>query len=104
MVEVNEGDTPDILISFYNNSEELTAPTTASWLLMDVDTGTELIASTDISPIASSVVVSIPATGTTILNDSRKFEKRKMIVNATFGAGRKKFGEYIFQVKNLVEG
>ena len=104
MVEVNEGDTPDLTVSFKNDSDVLTAPSSATWRVIDVDTGGELLASTNITPIASSVILSVPAAVTAIVNDSHKYEKRKVIVEATFGASRKKFGEYTFQVKNLVEG
>ena len=104
LVEVNEGDMPTLTVSFYNESDVLTAPASATWSIIDVDTGTEMMASTAISGIASSVALTVPAAATAIVNDAKKYETRRVIVEATFAASRKKFGVYNFQVKNLVEG
>lgn len=105
MYQIVEGDTPDLIISFYDESGVLTAPASATWMCYDRDTGTlaGMPAPLPLTPIADQFTLTLPVTVTGIVNSANKFETRKIVVAATFAGSRMKSETFWFQIENLGE-
>ncbi len=98
---INERTTARIRITFLDFDGAAAQPTSATYRVDDVSSGTAVVASTPLSPSSGVATVTLPASANAILSDRNAFERRRMTVVAQYGADDQVTAEYDFRVANL---
>lgn len=107
MDEVTERSTWITTVSFTDEDEDPVVPASASYRIDDVGSDTEIRDDTEISPLDSEVDIILTAADTSILDETRPYETRRVTVSWTYptaaspsvtGTGTK---EYLLNVVNL---
>jgi hypothetical protein len=98
--EVNERSAARLTASFYDFDDALSAPSSITYAVYDLDTGTELRANTAVSP-ASTVTITLDSTDTQIIDDAKPVEVHFVVIKAVYAAGDEVNDSYRFRVKNL---
>lgn len=98
---IPEGTTSYLSVTFKNKSGVATAPSSATWQAIDLDTGTSMKSSTAITPIADTVEVTIPPSVNAIHDESRKMETRRIIVIGVYGADDAVVGTFDYNLRNV---
>ena len=106
MWTVNQNDSFQIPVAFKDEAGVAVVPTSISYQIIDVETGTTVRAATPITPTASSVTITLTYDDTALVNSGRRSEERVVRVTAVYGtdaAGdpRQKTDEYSFLVVKL---
>ena len=99
-MNVNEKSTAYLTVSFYDKDGVLAAPTAVTYSVWDLTNGQEVRASTVIAA-ASSIEITLTTEDTAIINDENPFERRLVIVEATYGVNDAARSQYEFQIYNL---
>lgn len=99
--EVNEDSTAILTLTFKDETGALIAPTTASYRIDDVPTKTEIRDWTSITPLASSVDITISQIENAILKQTHQYEIRLVSVIFTYATGKQGTGDFVYNVVNL---
>jgi len=103
---IDERTTAYLQVDFLDKDGAAAVPSTVSYRIDDITdagdyaAGTQIRAPTSVSP-AASVEITLDASDTTILSPASSFERRRVTVTATFGAGDEINSQYFFIVRNL---
>jgi hypothetical protein len=100
---VNESSTLTVQTRFYNQSNDLTAPASARYLIRDVSNDRVVRDWTALTP-AATVDIQIDAADNDILDGTprqRRFEKRVLTVQANPGEITQYVDEFEYWVRNL---
>lgn len=104
---LNEKTSSTFTIQFYDENQTLINPETASYSLHDVQTGTVIIAETQIpSPIPQIVTIELSRDDNRILNDANIKETRSLTIEYNYrnSKGELKNGasvEFFYEILNL---
>lgn len=82
---VNEGSVGYLTVTFKDEYNVPTAPVSATWEVHDLESGTELLAATSITPIASSVKLTLTPAINTFVDRKNDEETRRVTVKAVWG-------------------
>ena len=97
---VNEKSTFYLSITFKDKDGKAVAPTSATYRVDDVDSGTSVLSSTSISP-AATVELKFAPTETSIIDSTNVYEKRKVTVTANYGTNDSVTKVFFYNVRNL---
>lgn len=98
--EVNEESTAYLQVSLLDRTGANSSPLTLTFRVHDVESGTEMVATTSISPVSPATITLTP-TANTILKRVHKYETRRVTVDATYGSGDVLHDDYDYLVRNL---
>lgn len=101
MFSVNEKSTAVLTVSFKDENGIAVAPSSGTYTITDVDSGTVITASTPFTPSGTTHDLTITPTENRILTTSNLFEKRKVTVTFTYLVTKQGTAEYIYLVNNL---
>jgi len=108
MKPTNEGSFKRFTIKFFDTDGVPFTPTSAQWKLTDTTNVADPTAGkmlqdwTDISPLAESVVITIPSTLNVIIDDTNAYEERTLTVKAEPGNENGQHTEDVkYRVRNL---
>lgn len=97
---VNERTTAYITVSFSDKAGLPAAPASATCKIHDVATGTEIRASTALTP-ATDIEITITPSENAVINPNLAVEKHVLTVVGTYGVSDQVTGRYYFNVRNL---
>lgn len=98
----NEGATVTVALTFADEDGAAVTPTSASYRVTDVASGTEMMAETAFAPAGSTHTLTVPATVQRILDPTNAYEMRAVAVEFTWGNPAKTgTGEVVYRVQNL---
>lgn len=98
----NEGATVTVPLTFSDEDLVGVTPSSGSYRVTDVASGTELVATTAFTPSGSTHTLTIPATVQRILAGANAYEMRAVAVEFTYGNPAKTgTGEVVYRVRNL---
>lgn len=100
MDHINEGTTAYVTVTFRDKNGTPQAPSSAAWLVIDRATGQTMKAEAAISP-AEAVELTIPASVNELVNQRKRFEVRRVIVRAQYGADDAINAQFDYQVLNI---
>ena len=100
-MKVNENRQAFITVRPVDRNGVLYTPTTARYRLDDHKTKQAIIAWTSIVTMSTSMLITIPATSNTILNDSNAREKKVVTVETDFGTATANTEDYEYWLQNL---
>lgn len=98
---VNEQSSFSLTISFYDTSGSLAQPTSASYSVNDLTTGSTLLAQTALSPTGGVATVIIDQNANKMISPAQALETHVITVWAIYGANDQITEQYLYQVKNL---
>ena len=101
MESVNERTSSTLAATFRDEAGVLVIPTSGTYEIDDVDSGTVIKASTAFSPTDSTYNIAITAVENRILNALAEKELRRVTVTFIYSGGQGT-GEYFYEVKNLL--
>jgi len=90
-------------VSFYDDAGVAVVPTSATYRIDDLASGTEITGTTVISALAASVDISITAAENAMQSQNNSHEVRIITVEWTYGAGRNGKAQHKYKVKNLAQ-
>lgn len=96
---VNEGTTGYLTVSFYDKTGALAAPSTVSYRIDCLSSGTEIVDDTSVSP-ASSVEIQLTAANNAIVSGLPR-ERRRVTVTGTYSGDQAVTHQYDYEVRNL---
>ncbi len=99
MDTVNEGTTAYLSVSFLDKLGAPVAPSSVAWRIDCLTTGTAVLASTPATPGTVVELVITPAHNAIL--GSRPFERRRVTVEAGYGAGDGIKSQFDYLVRNL---
>ena len=102
MLIVNEKSTAYLTVTFKDKDGNEQAPTSATYRIDDVDSGTEIKTDTALS-VAASVEITLTPDDNAILDSGQSYEKRRVTIKASYGASDGVNEEYLYRVKNLAK-
>lgn len=101
MDTVNEKSSSFLTITFYDKDGVGVSPTSATWKVHDLETGTVLKAAVSLSA-GSSVEVELTVPINSLVTSTNQFETHVVTVEATYsGSDHGHNEQYYYQVKNL---
>lgn len=100
MFTVNEGSTCYLKVDFYDESGKALSPSSVSYRIDDLETGTSILASTSVAP-ASSITITISPSDNAMVNSGLSTETHRITVQAPFRYHEQINGQYDYQVANL---
>lgn len=100
MVSVTEGSSAQLAVTFYNSSGVAESPDSGTYKITDQNTGREILPATNISPIASQVMLALTPTVNTLVSQGKGHEIRVVTVVAVYGDDDQQVGEYTYRVNN----
>lgn len=109
MPETSEGELPHVpekssarlRLKFYDPDGELEAPTSGTYTVLDLASGTKLIDDDPISGIDSVVDIWLTPTENTIQDDTKEWEVRRVVVTGTYNASDAIRSQFDYIVDNL---
>lgn len=101
--QIKEGSTGYLTVEFKNKDGDLEAPVSATYRIDCLTNGSEVRTDTAISPIASSVEITLTPDDTAIISASNNLEKRLVTVKAIYGADDGLNDNYRYDVINLAK-
>lgn len=100
---VKEQNTGYLTVTFYGKDGKAEAPSTVKYKVHDVDTGTEVLAETPVTP-AKVVELVLTDSINTFLNDENEPEHRLVTVIAGYGGqGESQKDQYVYRIDPLDE-
>lgn len=103
MDTIIEGSSFTLTVSFYDKNGALAVPTSATWTVIDLETGSVIQVETPISPIASSVDIEITPTINSMHEEDKIYETRRVLIKASYGIADKINAYFDYLLKNLEE-
>lgn len=100
LATVNERSTSYLTITFKDKDGNLAAPSSATYQINCMTTGTEIKADTALGG-GSSVEVTISAAENALIDQTNRLERRRVTVDASFAGGQEHHEEFDYYVKNL---
>ena len=100
-MRVNENRQAFITVRPVDRNNVLATPTTARYRLDDYKTKQEIIAWTTIASPSSEMLITIPATSNTIINNSNAREKKVVTVETNFGTATANTEDFEYWLRNL---
>lgn len=97
---VNEASTAYLAVAFYDKAGSLDTPASVSYRIDDVDSGDPVKGDTPIGA-ASSIEITLSPADNAMVDSTKRFEMRRVTVEATYGVSDKVQDEYLYKVKNL---
>jgi len=98
---VNEGSVAYLTVKFYDKSNNLAAPASATWEVHDLESGSILLAITPIAPIANTVELTLTPTINTFVDSNNDEETRRVTIKATWGVGNTTNAEVDYNIADL---
>lgn len=98
--QVNERSTAVITASFFDADGEPAIPSSLVYSVWCMTTGEQLRAETSLTPVAVAEIT-LDATDTAIQDATNSFERRRVTVSATYGAGDELHQDIEIVVRNL---
>jgi len=99
-MNINERSTAYLTVRFYAKDGSLAAPTAVVYSIHDLTNGQEVRAETALVA-GAEIEITLTTADTAIINDNNQFERRLVIVEATYGVDDAVRSQYEFQVYNL---
>ena len=99
---VNEGSTAYLTVKFYDKSNNLAAPASATWEVHDIESGSVLLIATAIAPIANTIELTLTPTINTFIDSNNDEETRRVTIKATWGVGSTTNAEVDYDIADLV--
>lgn len=103
MDTVNENSTAYISVTFYDKDEIAAQPSSATYDLVDENTGDVLRDNVTLSPTGGIVEITLTKADNVIIDATRTFEHRRLTVHGVYGADDEIHSEYVYEVENLHE-
>lgn len=100
---VNEKTTSIVTLSFTDEAGNAVTPTSGSYRIDDVSSGTQVKGDTAFTPGSSTHELTILDTENAILAAANARELRCVTVSITYGSGKKCTAEYRYYVVNLLK-
>lgn len=100
MSTVNENSTSRFTSNPINEDGDAFTPDTARYRLDDITTGNEIIAWTSISPTSTEMVITIPASKNSIIDESKSEEDKVLTIETDFGTDSQHVEWQIYTVTN----
>lgn len=101
MNSVKEGRAAWLDVTFRNRSNQPEAPTSATYKITCMTTGTVIVPEAAISPVSSAVTITISSEQNRIINQGNARERRLVTVVAAYGVGDALPDEMEYEVVNL---
>lgn len=101
LATVKEQSVAYLTVNFYDKNGVLAAPTSATWQVHDVESGSVLQAEAAMLPIASSFELTLTSAINTLIKQVNKEETRRVTIKAVFGVGLNCNAEYDYEVRSL---
>ena len=98
---VNEGSVGYLTVKFYDKSNNLAAPASATWEVHDRESGSILLAATPIAPIANTVELTLTPAINTFIDSNNDEETRRVTIKATWGVGSTTNAEVDYDIRDL---
>lgn len=96
---IYEGQSLILTVSFYNEANALTVPTTATYQIDDVYSGKAILAATSFPSLASSVTIHLTPAQNALVDSTRDKETRRVTFTCTYGAGAAYTGTLVYLYK-----
>jgi len=100
MEQVNERSTAYLTVTFKDKAGAAQQPTTASYRIDDVATGTQIRADTDLTP-GTSVEITLTPVDNAVVSPRLEVEKHVVTVTGTYGEDDAVRAQYVYEVVNL---
>lgn len=101
MQQVNERSTAYLTVTPKDKTGTAQAPTTLTYRVDDVLTGTEILDDTVISGPGSTVELTLKPEYNRILSATNTAERRRVTVTAVYGVDDQVCSEYVYEIVNL---
>ena len=98
--QVNEGSSAYLTVSLFDKLDAPAIPGTLTYSVFDLESSSELRASTALTPAAVVEIALTPA-DTAIVDTARAFERRRVTVVASYGPEDALRTQFDFLVRNL---
>lgn len=98
--QVKERSTAYLTVTFFDKTKQPETPASVSYSVHCMTTNTVVRGSTSLSA-ASAVEITLTPADTTIINPSNAFERKRVTVEATYGAADAVRDQFDFLVVNL---
>jgi hypothetical protein len=103
MDQVNEQSSAFLTTTLLDKDEAPAQPTSASYTIHDVTTGTEIRGTTSLTVVLGVVEIALGKADNTMNDPTRKSERRRVTVNAIYGSDDHLNDFFVYEVKNLAE-
>ena len=104
MANVPEETTSFVTVAPKDDAGLGAAPSSGNYRVHDVESGDEILGTTAMPTLSASMKVTMPgATINKLVDKSRAFERRRMTVELSYGAGDPLNGHYIWTVEKLTD-
>ncbi|MBI1397054.1 MAG: hypothetical protein GC151_13845 [Betaproteobacteria bacterium] len=100
MDRINEASSGYLTASFYDKAGALAVPSTVSYRVDCITTGTAVRSATSLTA-ASQVEIHLTSDDNAIQVSSNSVERKRVTVTATYGSGDQVQAEYDYEVANL---
>jgi len=100
MERINEDSVGYLTAKFYDKDDNLVVPTSISYNIYCLTTGTEIKDATAISP-ANTVEITLSSIDNAIIVQTNRLEMKLVTITATFGVQDLSVEEYRYFVKNM---
>lgn len=100
METVNEKSTAWLTVNSFDKDGVAEAPSTMTYRIDDVDSGTEILADTALTP-ATSVTIQLTPADNTLVDAARKQERHRVTVHTEFGVDDEHNEHFTYTVRNL---
>lgn len=101
MDEINEKTTGYLTVTFKDSSGSAAQPTSASYKIIDIDSGETVRDTTALTVSAGVVTITLDKDDNTLLDANNDEERRRVVVSAVYNADDELHGVYWYKVKNL---
>lgn len=98
---VNEGSAGTLDITFYDNNGVAMVPATAYYKITDFETNTEIRGYTQITPLNTTVTITMLPEDNAIINNSLSHEKKIVTIKTNEIFNDAEIDEFEYWVKNL---
>ena len=98
---VNEGSVAYLTVKFYDKSNNLAAPSSATWEVHDRESGEVLRSPITIAPIANTVELTLTPAINTFVDSNNDEETRRVTIKALWGVGSSTNAEVDYDIHDL---
>lgn len=99
--QINESTTLLVDVSFWDEDGVAAIPSSATYRIDDVYSGTVIQAATSMGSMAATITVEITAAQNALIDATQNKEERIITVDWRYGSNRRGTDEYRYVVKNL---
>lgn len=98
---VNENSNAYLTINFLDKDDVAAVPSSISYRIDCITTGTEILTDTPFTPVAASIEIELTKTNNVCIGSS-KYEERCVTVTAIYGSSDEINEEYRYNLRNLL--